>query len=77
VTDEELLAEYRKQYEYAMLETHMLVDGILYQRCHICRKNPLIIFGCVLWCDACINEHLNEKPEETVTQFITRKRRET
>ena len=77
MTDEELLAEYRKQYPYATLEGHMLVDGKLYQRCHICKKNPLILFGNVLWCDQCLDEHLANNDKETITEFIARKRSES
>jgi hypothetical protein len=73
--DEEMLVEMRKQYEYATLETHMLVDGVLYQRCRICMKNPIIIFGNVLWCDDCIDEFLATKGHVSMTDFIASKRK--
>lgn len=79
MTDEELLAEYRKQYEHATIETHMLVDGKLYQRCHVCFKNPLIVFGNVMWCDQCLDEYLsgNHKGLDAMCEFIARKRAES
>lgn len=75
MTDEEMLAEMRKQYEHATLESHILVDGVLFVRCRICGKNPLPPnFGSVLWCDPCLDEHL--EGNEDITTFVERKRNE-
>jgi hypothetical protein len=72
MTEEEPLAEMRKQYEYATLEDYMLVDGVLHQRCRVCRVNPVPgNAGVVMWCDPCVDECLasGESPEA----FMARK----
>jgi hypothetical protein len=42
-------------------------------KCHLC-GSPVPLFACVLWCDACIDEWLRHEREETMGQFIARKR---
>jgi hypothetical protein len=75
MTDAELLAEMREQYEYATLEDHMLADGMLRRRCGICRVNPVPANAvCVMWCDPCVEECL--AGGETLDAFVIRKRRE-
>lgn len=57
MSDEELLADMRRQYEYATLESHMLVDGVLFLRCTRCRIRPVpkVHFMFEL-CDPCLDE---------------------
>lgn len=76
MTDEELLAEMRKHYQYATLEDYILVDGVLYGRCGICRKRPIPHTAIhVMWCDECMNEC--EESNEGLEAFVARKRAET
>lgn len=77
MTNEETLAEMRKQYEDATLEDHILVNGVVYLRCHICKKNPVPHFACVLWCENCIDEFLSNKDKEGISDFVVRKKKET
>lgn len=75
MTDEEMLAEMRRHYEYATLESHILVDGVLYGRCNLCHERPIPHTAHhVMLCDACLDEYLAN--EETVgpTEFVRRKR---
>ena len=60
----ELLTEMRRQYEFAELDTHMLVDGVLHLRCRRCKERPIPHhYGCVLLCDPCLDEQLARKTE--------------
>jgi hypothetical protein len=73
VTDAELLAEMRKQYAYATLADHMLVDGVLHLRCRICDVNPVPHnAGVALWCDQCLAECVDG--DEDLNAFVARKR---
>lgn len=75
MTDEEMLAEMRKHYEYAMLEDYILVDGVLYGRCRICRVRPIPHTAVhVMWCDQCMDEC--EASSESLEDFVARKRQE-
>jgi hypothetical protein len=76
MTDEELLAKMREQYQYATLESHILQDGVLYLRCHVCLVKPVPIYGSVLWCDDCIDEFFEDK-RGVMTDFIERKRKQS
>jgi hypothetical protein len=53
----EELIEMRKQYSYATLENHMLVDGVLHLRCKQCNERPVPKGWCfVCLCDPCLDE---------------------
>jgi hypothetical protein len=55
MNDAEILAEMRRQYEYATLETHLLIDGTVYLRCHRCKVRPVPNdFSFVEFCDPCL-----------------------
>ncbi|HEV2375846.1 MAG TPA: hypothetical protein VGS19_27225 [Streptosporangiaceae bacterium] len=57
MSDAELLAEMRRQYEFATLETHMLVGGVLYLRCTRCRVRPVPKGWAFLsLCDECLDD---------------------
>lgn len=59
MTPEEELAEMRRQYQYATLESHILVDGVLYLRCARCKKRPVPHeWQHAMWCDPCLDERL-------------------
>lgn len=74
MTDEEILAEMRKQYQYATLEHHILVGGVLYGRCMICKERPIPHTAIhVMWCELCIDECLTIG--EGVEAFVARKRK--
>jgi hypothetical protein len=73
MTPEQELAEMREQYEHATLEAHMLVKGMLYRRCNICKVRPVphnaLVF---IWCDPCLDEFLQK--QESLEEFVARKR---
>lgn len=75
MNDAELLAEMQKQYKYATLETCMLINGEVRQRCRACGVRPLPKQSVsVLWCDPCLDECIDSgEPGEV---FIARKRAE-
>lgn len=55
MSDAELLAEMRRQNEYATLEGHMLVDGVLYLRCTRCKVRPVPHgWSFIQACDECL-----------------------
>jgi hypothetical protein len=57
VTDEETLAEMRRQYQFATLEAHILVDGVLYLRCTRCKVRPVPHgWSFIQACDECLAE---------------------
>jgi hypothetical protein len=62
VTEDEELAEMRRQYSQATREAHMLVDGVLYLRCAKCKERPVPKgWSFVAWCDPCLKARLAEK----------------
>lgn len=61
MTDEELLTKMRAIYQYATLESHMLVDGDVYLRCRRCKTRPVPHhYVAVMNCDQCLEERLAE-----------------
>lgn len=62
MSDETLLAEMRRQYEFATLESHLLVDGVLYLRCRRCKVRPVPHdWSFVQRCDECLEAGLNDQ----------------
>lgn len=57
MNDAEVLAEMRRQYPYATLEDHILVDGVVYLRCGQCKTRPVPKgWSFMQWCDMCLND---------------------
>lgn len=53
------LAEMRRHYPNATLESHILVDGVLHLRCKRCRERPVPrAWFCAMLCDPCLDEAL-------------------
>jgi putative AlgH/UPF0301 family transcriptional regulator len=69
-----LLSRMQEQDMFATLIDHMLINGILYRRCPVCRCGPIPRnAGSVLWCDDCIDDALSGT--ESLSDFINRKRK--
>lgn len=62
MTPEQQLAEMRRQYPHAQLETHMLVGGKVRLRCLDCLQRPVPEnwYAAVL-CDPCLDAKLAER----------------
>jgi hypothetical protein len=44
---------------FATLTDSMLVDGKVFQRCRICRCNPVTTRGNFLWCEPCMDAFID------------------